>query len=261
MKKKIENILMGVTGNIVYHLLLVFIPYIDYRINNKDFNSYLHSYSLYIILFLLLIIYVELYLTISLKKQLKSILNTKTKRMLDAVQCMIIHPERQISDLLEPFITAIYEELGEHKKYKITIVQPVEGGTYRLLASRGIDNMQKASIEKDYKWDDPNSIFMFTTALRKQKEYDMESKDSVNDMPREVTSEPSASHFTITLKHDKYSSFHNQCIALIGIGIPKDCDFDYKDKNKKRRFYNSIYHIIKEKEIIILLEHALIHKL
>ena len=258
MKKRIENIFTGVASNIVYGLLLLLVTYIGLKFDDKSLDDYLHSYSFYIILILILIIYIELYWIIRLKKRLQSALNKKAKRMLDAVQCMVIHPERPISELLEPFITAIYEELGEHKKYKITIVQPVEGGRYRLLASRGIYSMQKVDIEKEYHWNDPNSNFMFTTALREKKEYDMTPKDAVNDMRREETSEPSASHFIIALKHDKYTSFHNHCIALIGIGIPKDCDFDYRDQAKKKRFYDSIYHIIKEKEIIILLEHALI---
>lgn len=258
MKKRIENIFTGVASNIVYGLLLLLVTYIGLKFNDKSLDDCLHSYSFYIILILILITYIELYWIIRLKKRFRSALDKNAKRMLDAVQCMVIHPERQISDLLEPFITAIYEELGEHRKYKITIVQPVEGGRYRLLASRGIGNMQKVGIEEDYHWNDPDSNFMFTTALREKKEYDMKPKEDVNDMRREVTSEPSASHFIIALKHDKYTSFHNHCIALIGIGIPKDCDFDCKDQTKKRRFYDSIYHIIKEKEIIILLEHALI---
>lgn len=257
MRKKIENIFMGVVSNIFYGCLSLLVAYIDFKISDKTLNDYLHSYSLYIILILLLVIYIEQYRITRLKKRLRSTLDIKTKRMLDTIQCMVIHPERQISDLLEPFITAIYEELGEHKKYKITIVQPLKGGAYRLLASRGIDNMQKASIENDYKWNDPDSNFLFTKVLRKNIEYEKESKEVGNDMPREVTSEPSTSHFIIALKHDKYSSFHNHCIALIGIGIPKECDFKSTNQTKKR-FYDSICHIIKEKEIIILLEQALI---
>lgn len=233
---------------------------------NHEFYNSIYRYVKSIELILLF----EYYLTKRKEECCDELLirnNNNLEDLLNAMQSIAFSGEtpNNIRNMLEPFIDSILNNLGGNNKYKITIVQPMLDGKYKILAQRGMSEKSCKSVEQKANWQlqEGGSFYNKAFNLDFEKPYcKVPSKDrSGISIDREENAISSTSHFIIGIKDKEYdqNKYPGNCIAIVSIGIPKEYDFD-NNEEKMKKFYDTIFSSLKSKEIVLLVEREITKK-
>ena len=160
-----------------------------------------------------------------------------------------------VRESLEPILDELAKKLPDSGvDFKVGLVKPCKDGRFKFLAERGMDPASVHSMEKKSNWKQSQSFFANGLYLSDERPYRKYASGTQNysNIQRDQGIGSSVSHFVVAIKDPVYSesTFPENTVAVLSIGIPKRHDFDSdEDENL---FYERIYPFVKGIESILL---------